>query len=393
MHRRNGRTQDCAFLNLRLRFFFSVMKIAFLGSRGIPARYSGFETCVENLAVRLVRRGHNVTVYNRYPFNPYTHADYHGVRIVSLPTIPTKATDTIVHTTLCVMHALTQRYDIAYFCGVGNAVFAALPRFFGAKTVINVDGADFARAKWSGMGRWWLEHSERWATRNADVVIADNPVIKERYRAAYGCDAVLIPYGAEIPTTDPGGEILQSLGLEPDRFFLYVSRLTPENAADLTMEAYAESGSDLPLVVVGDAPYQTEYIDKLRALAARTPGIRMTGYLFGDAYRQLSFHARAFILPSAIDATRPVLLEQMASNGCVIVRDTPGNLAVTGEAALTFSHEDPRSSLAAQLRAVSQDPGLVKTLRAKAHARIREHYDWEKITTDYENLFLRMKKQ
>jgi glycosyltransferase involved in cell wall biosynthesis len=345
---------------------------------------------VEHLAVRLARRGHAVTVYNRYPFNPYTAPDYHGVRIVSLPTIPAKATDTIVHTTLSVFHALTQRFDIAYFCGVGNSLLASFPRLFGAKTLVNVDGADFARAKWSGFARWWLERSEAWATRSADVIIADNPIIEQRYRDAYKHDTVLIPYGADIVSTDPGQETLQSLGLEPGRYLLYVSRLTPENAADLVMEAYADSGSTLPLIVVGDAPYQTDYIGKLRALAERTPGIRMTGYLFGDAYRQLSFHARAFILPTAIEATRPVLLEQMASSGCVIVRDTAGNLAVTGDSALTFSHENPRASLAAQIRAISDKPELAAALREKAHARIRERYDWEKITSDYEALFERL---
>jgi glycosyltransferase involved in cell wall biosynthesis len=366
------------------------MKIAFLGSRGIPARYSGFETCVENLAVRLVRRGHAVTVYNRYPFNPYTARDYQGVRIVTLPTIPAKATDTIVHTTLSVFHAMTQGYDVTYFCGVGNSLLASFPRFFGAKTLVNVDGADFARAKWSGFARWWLEKSESWATRSADAIIADNPVIERRYRDAYHHDAILIPYGAEIVSTDPGRETLQSLGIESNAYLLYVSRLTPENAADLVMEAYAESGSKLPLIVVGDAPYQTEYIGKLRALAERTPGICMTGYLFGDAYRQLSFHARAFILPTAIEATRPVLLEQMASGGCVIVRDTAGNLAVTGDAALTFSHLNPRETLAAQIRDISENPGLAAGMREKAHARIRERYDWEKITSDYEALFERL---
>jgi glycosyltransferase involved in cell wall biosynthesis len=362
------------------------MKIAFLGSRGIPARYSGFETCVENLAVRLARRGHAVTVYNRWPFNPYTQPDYHGVRIVCLPTIPSKATDTIVHTSLSVLHALTQRYDVIYICGVGNSLLAGVPHLFGVKTLVNVDGADFARAKWSGFGRWWLRQSESWATRVADVIIADNPIIQERYREAFGHEAVLIPYGADISTADPGRETLQSLGLEPNRYLLYVSRLTPENAADLVMEAYAESGSNLPLVVVGDAPYQSEYIAKLRALAERTPGIKMTGYLFGEAYRQLSFHARAFILPTAIDATRPVLLEQMASNGCVIVRDTPGNLAVVGDAALTFSHENPRPSLAAQIRDISGNAALAESLREKSHARILKHYNWDNITDDYEKL-------
>src|SRR5687768_3269947 len=122
------------------------MKIAFLGSRGIPACYSGFETFVEQVSVRLVQRGHEVTVYNRTPFNKYRDREYRGVRIVCLPTIPSKATDTIVHTALSVVHAIPQGYDIAYFCGVGNSLLSFVPKLRKTKTIVNVDGADFARA-------------------------------------------------------------------------------------------------------------------------------------------------------------------------------------------------------------------------------------------------------
>jgi glycosyltransferase involved in cell wall biosynthesis len=366
------------------------MRIAFFGSRGIPACYSGFETFVEQLSVRLVQRGHAVTVYNRIPFNKYREKEYKGVQIVCLPTIPAKMTDTIVHTGLCVAHALFKDYQIAYFCGVGNSMFSFAPKLRRAKTLVNVDGADFERAKWSGFGRWWLRKSESWAARLADRVIADNGMIQKRYKALYGIDAALIPYGANVVKTDPGAAWLEKYGLKPGQYFLYVSRLTPENAADLTMKAYLESGSPLPLVVIGDAPYQSEFKAKLKALCDKSRNIIMTGFLFGDAYQQLSFHARAFILPTAIEATRPVLLDQMGFANCIIARDTPGNLEVIGGAGITFEHAAPKATLAAAMRRVSDNPEEARDLGLRAQERVAAHYDWDVICSQYEALFEKM---
>lgn len=369
------------------------MRIAFLGSRGIPACYSGFETFVEQISVRLVRRGHEVTVYNRIPFNKYREKTFHGVRIISLPTIPTKATDTIIHTGLSVLHTLGQRYDIVYFCGVGNSLLSFVPRWKKARTAVNVDGADFARAKWSGFGRWWLRKSESWAAKIADVVIADNGTIQKRYRELFNIDPELIPYGANVVKDDPGTAALDKYGLKPKNYFLYVSRLTPENAADLAMEAHLNSGSPLPLVVIGDAPYQKDFIERLKSIAAKSSKIIMTGYLFGETYKQLSFHARAFILPTAIDATRPVLLDQMGFGNCVIARDTPGNVEVIGDAALTFSHVDPLTTLTDAILRLTHDGKIADVLGAKAQQRVAEQYDWEVICSRYEQLFSRLLTQ
>lgn len=369
------------------------MRIAFLGSRGIPRCYSGFETFVEEVAVRLAARGHAVTVYNRIPFNRYREPWFKGVRLVHLPTLPTKATDTLVHTVLSVAHAAFQAYDVVYFCGVGNALWAFVPRLLGRPAVVNVDGADYARAKWGAAGRWWLRHSESWACALADAVIADHPAIQDRYRADYGTEAVLIPYGAEVVEADPGTDALRTWGLEPGNYFLYVSRLTPENAADLVMDAQVRAGTELPLVVVGDAPYQDRFIQDLRARAARHPALRMTGYQFGTAYRQLSYHARAFVYPTAIDATRPVVLDQMGFGNPVLARDTPANRHVVGGAGRYFragSREEAVDGLAALIREAAGDPAGCAALGRAARERVRAVYDWEKITSDYEALFQRL---
>jgi glycosyltransferase involved in cell wall biosynthesis len=214
------------------------MKIAFLGSRGIPARYSGFETFYEQLTVRLAGRGHDVTVFNRYPFVPLKDPTYKGVKIIRLPTISHKSLDTIVHTFLSVLRLPFIRPDLVYFCGVGNAIFCLPCRWLDIPTIINVDGEDWARKKWGGFASRWLLWSEAWASRFADIVVADARVIQKRYRELYNRETIFVPYGANIPTQTPASDILSRLGLEPDGYILFVSRLVPENRAELLIEAF-----------------------------------------------------------------------------------------------------------------------------------------------------------
>lgn len=333
-----------------------------------------------------------MTVYNRVPFNTYNGDSFQGVRIVRLPTIQAKGTDTLVHSALCTAHSLLSPYDIIYFCGVGSAIFSSPARLRGASTIVNVDGADWQRAKWGRLGKLWLRWSEAMAARLASSVIADHPVIAERYKRQFGIDCELISYGAEVNLDDPGTNTLEKFGLKPDNYLLYVSRLTPENAADLVMESHLASGSKMPLVVVGDAPYLPGFLTKLHQLAESSQGrILMIGYQFGEAYRQLSHHARGFVFPTSIEATRPVLLEQMGSGGCVIARDTPSNRHILGDAAVWFDHAEPLPSLTSAIREVTSAGFQRQAFQEKARERIRSHYSWDHVTDQYEILFKKLR--
>ena len=368
-----------------------VMKIAFLGSRGIPRCYSGFETAVEEISIRLVKKGHRVTVYNRTPFNRFAGSQFEGVRIVRIPTIQWKGTDTLVHSALSTMHTLLSRYDIVYYCGVGSSIFSLPAKLRGAKTVVNVDGADWERAKWGQFGTKWLRWSESFAARFADTVIADHPIIRERYHKQFGIHCDQISYGAAVLTKDPGDDALLRFGLSRDGYFVFISRLTPENGADLVMEAHLSAGVNLPLVVIGDAPYLPSYRRRLKQLCDRSEGkIMMTGYQFADAYRQLSFHARAFVFPTTIEATRPVLLEQMGMGACVLARDTPANRHILANAAVWFDSTNPVQSLSDAMKAVAAPSFDYKAYADVVRERIRRNYNWDDVADEYERLFQRL---
>ena len=368
------------------------MKIAFLGSRGIPARYSGFETFYEQLAVRLARRGHDVTVYNRSHFIKDVRGHYQGVRLVALPSIPTKHLDTITHTFLSSLHALTQGYDIAYYCIVGNSPLVWIPRVVGTRTLLNVDGEDWAREKWGAFARWYQLQCERLASRAANVVVSDAHGIQERYRKRYGVETVFVPYGANVQRTEER-DVLARWGLQPQQYLLYVGRFVPENAIDVLIEAFAGLETDKKLVIVGDAPYADEYRGRLLALGQADPRVVFTGYAFGRDYEQLSSHAYLYVQPSGVNGTRPALLDQMGFGNCVVVRNSQVNMEVVGDCGTFFDQQEPVANLRAVLARLLANGDEVSLYRKRVRSRIENYYNWEWITDFYEDLFGRLQRQ
>lgn len=359
--------------------------VVFVGSRGVPARYSGFEKAVQEIGSRLVERGYKVTVFNRPHFYPDRPRQFRGMHLVYLPTISTKSLETIVHTLLSLMSCWFRREDIIYLCGVGNAPLAFLGHLMGRRVLINVDGADYQRRKWGRMARWWLQFSERWAVRNKYRLVADNEEIVARYERDYGFPTSFIPYGAE-PVTEPVvvGE-LQRLGLQRKGYILFVSRLTPENDADLLLAAHRLMKVRFPLVIVGDAGYERGYLRFLRRMAA--PEVIFTGGIYGPGYVEISQGSLCFVLPSAIEATRLVLLDQMAFGSAVVFRDVVATRRVIGEAGEPFAGPDLPVSLAATLDRLVSDPERCAELGRLAQQRVREKFAWSRVMDDYERLF------
>jgi exopolysaccharide biosynthesis WecB/TagA/CpsF family protein len=372
------------------------MNIALIGSRGIPARYSGFEQFYEQLAVRLVSRGHTVTVYNRSHFIKDVKKDYKGVRLVSLPSIPTKHLDTITHTALSTAHALFQRYDIVYYCIVGNSPLVWMPRLTGARTLINVDGEDWAREKWSGFARRYQKWCERVACRSANAVIADAKGILDRYLSLYRHQTIFVPYGANIRAASRGqsrGSILERFGLTPEEYVLYVGRFVPENAIDLLIRAYRGVDTAKRLVVVGDAPYADAYKQRVQELAAQDERVVLTGYAFDADYEDLSANAYVFVQPSGIEGTRPALLDQLGFGNAVLVRNSSVNMEVIGSNGAFFDRTNLEPSLTHMLQQLVDQPGEVRQLRERAVERIETYYNWEWITDFYERLFERLRER
>src|SRR4051812_29043737 len=306
------------------------MRIALLGTRGIPASYGGFETFAEELSKRLVERGHRVTVYCREK----SPSPYLGVDLVYLPTIRHKYFDTIVHTFLSTLHLLFHRQDIALYCNAANAIFTWMPRVLGMPVALNVDGLERKRKKWNAVARTWYLLSEWLATFCPTAVISDAEKIAEYYQQRYHKETTFIPYGAELGKV-PGTETLKKLGLEPGEYFLYVSRMEPENNALLVRKAFERLATTKKLALIGDAPYADEYIKRVRD----TSDLRVVipGAIYGAGYRELQSHCFAYIHATEVGGTHPALIESMGRGALTLYLDTVENAEVAGDAAIPFT--------------------------------------------------------
>jgi glycosyltransferase involved in cell wall biosynthesis len=363
------------------------MKIAIVGTRGIPANYGGFETLAEELAVRLVERGHEVVVYGRKNNIRYREPAYRGVRLVLLPTIPHKYLDTVVHTFLSVCHLLFQDTEVVLICNAANSLFSYLPRLVGKKTAVNVDGIERQRRKWNVLGQGWYQMSEWLSTFLPNAIVTDARVIRNYYRQRYGRESFFIPYGAETKRVETR-EALDRLGLEPEGYFLYVSRLEPENNALLVVKAFERVATEKRLVMVGDAPYARDYIAQLKATA--DPRILFPGAIYGTGYRELLSHAFCYIQATEVGGTHPALIEAMGCGGCVLYLDTPENREVAGGAGIVYGKSP--ELLAEQIEAVLRDAALRQQCRTRCVQRIEERYRWEDVTDRYEQLFSHLLK-
>jgi glycosyltransferase involved in cell wall biosynthesis len=357
------------------------MRIALVGTRGIPARYGGFETFAEELSTRLVLRGHDVTVYCR---QRHPERYYRGVRLVYLPAVRHKYLDTVLHTALSTLHLMFHRRDAAIYCNAANALFTFLPRLAGMPVALNVDGLERNRKKWNVLGKAWYRISEWLATFLPNVVVTDARSIADYYLERFRKPSEFIPYGAETGPVETR-EALDRLGLEPRQYFLYVSRMEPENNALLVRESFERVDTDLKLALIGDAPYAAGYIERVRATS--DPRVILPGAIYGQGYHELQSHSFAYIHATEVGGTHPALIEAMGRGALVLYLDTPENAEVAGGTGIPFTHEN----LAGQLQQVLDMTGEERDAwREKARRRVAERYSWEAVTDAYERLFRRM---
>jgi glycosyltransferase involved in cell wall biosynthesis len=356
------------------------MKIAIVGTRGIPARYGGFETLADELSRRLVERGHDVRVYCRRPFTtPNDRFDERITRVI-LPTISNKHFDTLFHTFISSLHVLFTDTDVILMCNVASSPFACLPRFVGKPTALNVDGLDRKRRKWNLLGQIFLHFCEVLSTVTPTRLITDARAVQAYYKKRYGTDSQMIGYGAQ---PSPGSADLRHFGLISREYILYVARLEPENNPELVIEAYRKLQTEWPLVVVGGNPYDPAYVAKLKSCSDRR--VVFTGAVYGENYWDLQTNAGAVVFAGEIGGIHPALVEAMAAGNAILYLDTPANRETTSGCGIPFQHD--ATDLACKLEQLLASPTRMDQMRAESAARARELYSWEAVTDQYEKLF------
>ncbi len=357
------------------------MRIALVGTRGIPARYGGFETFAEELSQRLVKRGHEVRVYTRQPFHSPT---YLGVDVCVLPAPRHKYLETIVHTFVSTLHLAFFPMNAALYCNAANAIFTWIPRVLGMPVALNVDGLERKRKKWNVLAKAWYQMSERLSTIFPTEIITDAVAIQDYYRERYHAASTMIPYGAE-PEPVSTRAALDQLGLEPRQYFLFVSRMEPENNGLLVRQCFETLDTPMKLALVGDAPYAHEYLRRVRD--TQDPRVVLPGAVFNPGYSELQSHCYAYIQATEVGGTHPALIEAMGRGALVLYMDNPENREVCGEAGLPFTHDTLTEVMQV---AVDMPADKRADFGQRAIARVKERYSWDAVTDAYEQLLQRL---
>lgn len=364
--------------------------VVLMGTRGIPARYGGFETAVEEIGARLVERGHHVTVYCRGEGEP----TYRGMHRVELPALRRKALETISHTAAATVHAVFRtRPHAALVFNAANAPFVPVMRALGIPVCLHLDGHDARRAKWRGAGSAYYRAATRWGSRLANEVVVDSQAVRDELAADYGLAARYIAYGtpdSRVPVNRVG-DLLAGLGFTEGAYHLVVARFEPENHVLDIIRGYTASSAELPLVAVGFEGYPSGYSKAIAKEAARDPRVRLLGAVWDQALLDALYAgACTYIHGHSVGGTNPSLLRAMAQQTPVIAFDCPYNRETTGGAAMWFTGAE---GLADLVKVAEHDDTALGFLAARLHDRARRYYRWSDVADAYEDIVLELAGQ
>lgn len=362
------------------------LRIALIGTRGIPAAYGGFETAVEEVGRRLVDRGHRVLVYGR---DAGTVGDTHlGMRRVTLPAVRQKALETLSHTALSTLHAVTRaRPDAAFVFNAANSPFLPLLRARRIPVALHMDGLEWRRSKWGSRGKAYYRWAEAFGVQTADAIISDAPGIADYYDHQFDVPSELIRYGAPLLDDAPADGIAR-LGLEPGGYHLVVARFEPENHVREIVEGYAASAAQKPLVVVGSAPYAAEYTAAIDRIAAADDRIRLLGAVYDqELLDALYHHAYTYLHGHSVGGTNPSLLRAMGAGTAVVAYDVVFNREVLDGSGWYFAGP---ADVARAVDAVEADPTAVTSNAEAMRRRAAAAFSWDDVAAAYEDLAIRI---
>jgi glycosyltransferase involved in cell wall biosynthesis len=351
----------------------------------VIGKYSGIETYYEETGKRLASAGQKVTVYCRTYFTPGIR-QHNGMRIVRLPTIRSKHLDTLLHTALSTAHACFQDYDVVHYHTLGPSLFSFIPRVFGKKTVVTVQGLDWQRKKWSGFARSVLKAGE-WASAhlpNQTVVVSRT--LESYYRSRYSRHFACIPNGTDLRSASHG-QYLEAFGLRAKQYVLYLGRFSPEKNCHLLISAFEKTDTPMKLALAGGSSHTDAYSSRMRQHASER--IKILDWLSGDALQDVLTNAALFVLPSDMEGLSLSLLEAMGAGVCVLASDTPENREVISDCGFTFKAGD-ETDLQRMLRLLLSDADLRDTAGARARTRIRANYLWEQVTGQLTSLYTQL---
>ncbi len=359
------------------------MKVAIIGTRGYPYVYGGFETFVKELSERLVKNGVEVHIYCQKNLFDKRPPQVNGIHLHYIPTIDTKSLNQIVHSFLSIVHATFSPVDVILVVNLAAGPMGWIPKLTGKKTIINVDGLEWLRPKWKGLGAAYFRFAAKIATKLYDLIITDAEAMREVYLKEFKKDSLVIAYGAPAFQT-AGISPLKRFELDPGEYYLIVGRLIPDNNADLIIKAYSEAGSGKKLVVVGDVPYKDKYAENLKKFDSDR--VRFIGYVRdSDELMALYQHCFAYIHGHKYGGTNPAMLKAMSNNCAILALDTSFNREMLSNGKFGLFFEESTKSLIEGMKKFEADEAFVKQLKSEVSSGLTDKYNWDCVTEAYQS--------
>lgn len=370
------------------------MKVAMIGQKGLPVLSGGVERYAQELSERLVDEGHEVTVFCRKWYSG--KIPYDGkVKRVFVPTIPTKNLDAIVHTFLSIFVAAWMKADIVHIHCVGPALLAWLPKLLrpSTKVVVTFQCLDRKQKKWGPFARFMLWLGERAACRFPDKTIVVSKTLLEYTRENFDADPIYIPNGVGLPKVENKTELIKQFNLEPDHYFIMVSRLVAHKGQKILIKAWQKARGenpkilrDMKLVIVGDGAFTESYVEEVKKLAFGDDSIVLTGEQTGETLHALFANAYAAIHPSAIEGLPLSVLEAMGYGKCVLASNIPEHMEMINSHGLSFRLDDV-DDLAKKIIMMAEAPEQTKHVGRSAAEFVQANYSWDEISARIEMLY------
>jgi len=364
------------------------LKIAIIGSRGYPYVYSGYETLIKELSERLVQRSCEVTVYCHSNLFKEKPAVENGIKLVYVPTIETKSLSQLIHSFLSMSHAVVSGVDVIFAVNVANGPFGLISKIFRKPTAINVDGLEWLRPKWKGLGGRYFKIAARLSTILFDQIINDSEEMRKVYLNTFKKESVVIAYGASIKKPEDPSLIQQWL-INPKEYYLVVGRMIPDNNADIIVKGFLASNSTKKMVVVGDVFYKDKYADELKAL--KDDRLVFTGYVHDPkVLAALYHHCYVYVHGHEFGGTNPTMIKAMAYGCAILALDTVFNKEMLNNDSFGIYFDKNENAVRQQINYVDQHPKQIKKLSENSHLGITDKYNWDCITDQYLDVFRRL---
>jgi glycosyltransferase involved in cell wall biosynthesis len=370
------------------------MRVAFIGQKGIPARIGGVERYVDEVAVRMAKRGHDVFVYVRNHYTPKNLKNYEGVKLVHLPTIRTKHLDAITHTFLATIHALFRGYDVIHYHSLGPTTLAFLPKIFSRRTAVvaTYQCQDYYQAKWGILARLYLRLGEFATLHVPDKVISVSDILRSYGLKVYDKDSILIPNGVTLFKKTGSLKVFKKWNLEKQKYFLSVSRLVAHKEihtlikAFVALKAMKKVKSDWKLVIAGGGNYTDQYVRQIKAMTRGRKDIILAGVQKGEKLAALYKNAYAFVQPSRAEGLSLALLEAMGVGLAPLVSDIPENLSALRGSGFVFQTGN-EFDLMGKLEYLANNSAKVKKMGKKVMEIAKDYYNWGRISEEIEAVY------